>query len=85
VVLRVVEDDEKGTRRCHWWTQIQDLSPPGWGLDARLMTLLCMQIIVTKSKKVKTGCNLAESSMEGCGSKRDNLPMMVMMMIWKAF
>jgi hypothetical protein len=27
------------------------------------------QIIVAKSKEVKTGCNLAESSKEGYGSK----------------
>jgi hypothetical protein len=28
------------------------------------------KIIVAESKEVKTGCNLAESSREGCGSKR---------------
>jgi hypothetical protein len=33
-----------------------------------------------KFKEVKTGCNLAESSKEGCGSKRAVLPMMMMMM-----
>jgi hypothetical protein len=32
-----------------------------------------------KSKEVKTGCNLAESSKEGCGSKSKILPMMMMM------
>jgi hypothetical protein len=52
-----------------------------WGLDARLTTLLCKKIIVTKSKEVKTGCNRAESSTEGCGSKRTVLPMMMMMMM----
>jgi hypothetical protein len=31
-----------------------------------------------KSKEVKTGSNLAESSKEGYGSKRDVLPMMMM-------
>jgi hypothetical protein len=29
-----------------------------------------------KSKDVKTGCNLRESSKEGCGSKRSVLPVM---------
>jgi hypothetical protein len=44
------------------------------------------KIIVTKSKEVKTGYNLTDSSKEGCGSKRDVLSMMVMiMMIWKEF
>jgi hypothetical protein len=48
-------------------------------LDARLTTLLCKKIhIFTKSKEVKTGYNLAESSKEGCGSKRAVLPMMMM-------
>jgi hypothetical protein len=37
------------------------------------MTLLCKKI-VAKSKEVKTGCNLAESSKEAYGSKRDVLP-----------
>jgi hypothetical protein len=39
-------------------------------LDARLKTLLCEEIILAKSKEVKPGCNLAESSNKGCGSKR---------------
>jgi hypothetical protein len=42
------------------------------------MTLLCKQIIVAKSKEVKTGwskTNVAESSKEGYGSKRAVLPM----------
>jgi hypothetical protein len=34
-----------------------------------------------KSKKAKTGCNLAESTKEGYGSKRAVLPMMMMMMM----
>jgi hypothetical protein len=33
-----------------------------------------------KSKEVKTGCNLAESCKEGCGSKRAVLPVMIVMM-----
>jgi hypothetical protein len=28
------------------------------------------KIIIAKTKEVKTGCNLAESSKEGCWSKR---------------
>jgi hypothetical protein len=49
-------------------------------LDARLATLLCKRkITVAKSKEVKTGSNLAESSKEGYGSKRAVLPMMMMM------
>jgi hypothetical protein len=38
-------------------------------LDARLTTLLCKKVIVTKSEEVKTGPNLAESSDE-CGSDK---------------
>jgi hypothetical protein len=34
------------------------------------MTLLCKNLLVTKSKEVKTGCKLAESSKEGYGSKK---------------
>jgi hypothetical protein len=36
---------------------------------------------VAKSKEVKTGCNLAESSKEVYGSKRAVLPMMMIMML----
>jgi hypothetical protein len=31
-----------------------ETSPPGLGLDARLMTLLCKKITVVKSKEVKS-------------------------------
>jgi hypothetical protein len=34
---------------------------------------------------VKTGCNLAESSKESCGSKRIGFPMMIMMMMMMMF
>jgi hypothetical protein len=34
------------------------------------MAMLCKKITAAKSKEVKTGCNLAESSKEGYGSKR---------------
>jgi hypothetical protein len=51
-------------------------------LDAGLTTLLRKKITVAKSKEMETGCSLAESSKEGCGSKRAVLPMMMMMMIF---
>jgi hypothetical protein len=38
------------------------------GDDVSLQTKI---YIVAKFKEAKTGCNLAESSKEGCGSKRD--------------
>jgi hypothetical protein len=38
-----------------------------------------------KSKEVKTGCNLAESSMEGYGPKRGVLPMMTVMYSFSLF
>jgi hypothetical protein len=60
----------------HWGTYILGPGPPGWGLDARLTTLLCKKI-VTKSKDVKTRFNLAEYSEEGYGSKSYVLPMMI--------
>jgi hypothetical protein len=34
------------------------------------------KITVAKSEEMKTGCNLAESSKEGCGSKRVVMVMM---------
>jgi hypothetical protein len=40
-----------------------------------------VRIIVAKSKEVKPGCNLAESSKESYGSNRAVLPMMMMMMM----
>jgi hypothetical protein len=42
--------------------------------------LLSKNIIVAKSKEVKTGCNMAEPFKEDYGSKRAVLPMMMMMM-----
>jgi hypothetical protein len=42
--------------------------------------LVLWKISVAKSKEVKTGCNLAEFSEEGYGSKRAAFPMMTMMM-----
>jgi hypothetical protein len=44
-----------------------------------LTTLLCKnKYIVAKSKEVKSGCNMTESSKEGYGSKRAVLPTMMM-------
>jgi hypothetical protein len=34
------------------------------------MTLLCIKLTVARSKEVKTGCSLAESSKKGRSSKR---------------
>jgi hypothetical protein len=45
-----------------------------------------MKCTVAKSKEVKTGSSLPESSKEGCNSKRAVLPMMMMMIaikIWR--
>jgi hypothetical protein len=52
------------------------------GLDARLTTLLCKKKIVAKSKEVKSGCNLAESSKKGYGSKGAVSPM-IMVLIYR--
>jgi hypothetical protein len=38
----------------HWGTQVQGPCLSGWGLDARLKTLLCKIIIDVKSKEVGT-------------------------------
>jgi hypothetical protein len=37
---------------------------PGGGLDARIMTLRCKNIIVAKSEEVKPGSSVVESSKE---------------------
>jgi hypothetical protein len=46
-----------------------------------MLTTSCKNTIVTKSKDMKIGCNLAESSKESYGSKRAVLLMMMIMMI----
>jgi hypothetical protein len=56
-------------------------SPPGWGLNARLMTLLCKKITVTRSKEAKAGSSLEESSKEGYGSKNTVLLLMKIMVV----
>jgi hypothetical protein len=75
---------EPGAWVYNWATlSLDDINigpcPPRWGLDAKLRTVLCT-ITVAKSKEVKIGCNLTESSKEGYGSKRAVLPMMMMNM-----
>jgi hypothetical protein len=57
------------------------VDPPGWGLDARLTTLLCKKVAVTKSKEVKTGCNLTESSKEGYGQKKGSFTIVVVLVV----
>jgi hypothetical protein len=55
-------------------------------LDDILTTLLCKTITVAKSKEVKTGSNLSESSKEDHGSKMAVSPpttTTMMMMIMK--
>jgi hypothetical protein len=59
-------------------TPVQGPGSSGWGLDVRLTTLLCKEIIVAKSEVVKTQSDPAESSKEDCGSERTILPMMMM-------
>jgi hypothetical protein len=46
-----------------------------------MTTLLCEKIVVAKSKEMKPGSNLTESSEQGYGSKMAVSPMMMMMMI----
>jgi hypothetical protein len=57
----------------------QDLWICSQTLTTRQQRRSCKEIIAAKSKEVKTGCNLAESSKEGYGSERAVLLMMVMM------
>jgi hypothetical protein len=57
---------------CHWEIYVRDMVLQIGGLDARLTTLLCTKISVVKSKEVKTGCNLAESSKESYADDDDN-------------
>jgi hypothetical protein len=54
---------------CNWatlslGTQRQRPGPPGWGLDAGLMTLPYRKI-VTKTKEAKTRTNLTEFCKDG--------------------
>jgi hypothetical protein len=64
---------------CHWGKYIEGPGPPGGGLDARVTTLLYKKRVVEKSKEVKTGSNLTESSKECYGTKSAVLPLMMMM------
>jgi hypothetical protein len=74
LALRVVKDDEKGTRCLGVKLFLGDINkepwPSGWGLEPGLTILLCERIIVAKSKEVKTGYSLAEYSEERYDSER---------------
>jgi Na+/glutamate symporter len=50
-------------------------------LVAKLTNLLCKIIFVCKFKIVTSGWNVAESSIEGCGSKRGVLPVVMTMVM----
>jgi hypothetical protein len=66
----------------NWATlSLGDMNAVTWSsrLDARLTTLLYKTIIIEKYEEVKTGCNLAEFSRKGYGSKRTVLPVIMMM------
>jgi hypothetical protein len=54
------------------WEPSPVLQVLGW-------TLFCIKIIVAKSEEMRSGRNLAESSKEGFGSKREVLSMNMMM------
>jgi hypothetical protein len=66
---------------------IGDINAETWssklGVDARLKSLLCRKITVAKFRFLKTGCNLAGSSKEACGTKSAVLPMMMIMIVLK--
>jgi hypothetical protein len=47
-----------------------------------MTTFSVKKITAAKSKEMKTGCNLAGSSKEGCGSKRAVLLVMMMIIIF---
>jgi hypothetical protein len=50
-------------------------------LDTTLTTLLCKKVTVGNYEEVKTGCKLAGSSKEGCGSKRDISQIIIIIII----
>jgi hypothetical protein len=68
---------------CHPVTErhkYRDVVPPVVGVERKTDELaLQLKNIVAKSKDVKTGSNLAESSEEVCGSNRAVLPILMMM------
>jgi hypothetical protein len=41
----------------------------GLGVRRKAKDPVCKRIIVAKCREVKTGCNMVESSGDGCGSK----------------
>jgi hypothetical protein len=40
-----------------------------FGFDSRLQTLICNELVVMKSKEVRTGCNPAKSSNEAVAQR----------------
>jgi hypothetical protein len=86
VALRVVEGNERGTQclgvyRGHPVTggrKYTDLVLQVAGWTQGWLHCSVKRNIVAKSKEVKTGCKLAESSKEACGSEGAVLPTMVM-------
>jgi hypothetical protein len=88
VALRVVEGDEKGIRCLGGITGppvTGDINIETWfsrlGIARKADDIALKNLIVAKSKEVKTGCKSGRSSKEGCGSKRAVFPMMMMMMM----
>jgi hypothetical protein len=63
-----------------WRNKKQRPDSAGLGLDSRLKTLICKEIIVTKSKEVKTDRNPAKSSNEAV-PQNGLLPVVTMMMM----
>jgi hypothetical protein len=68
VALRAVEGDEKETGCLGYkWANLSVGGINTGTCFPRLTTFACKEIIVAKSKEMKTGCSLAESSKESCG------------------
>jgi hypothetical protein len=63
---------------CHWGTLIQRHGPQGWGLDARLMTLLCKKKCYCK---IGWSTNLAVFSKDGYGSGRAVLLLLLLLLM----
>jgi hypothetical protein len=77
---------------CHWGTYMQRLSPPGWGLDARLRTSLCKKkaLLLWNPKKWRPDALIEKSNRIFKGRQwlkkgyfandNDDILMMMMMM-----
>jgi hypothetical protein len=61
----------------HFCTVTDTIALPCCGLEARPTTLLRKKSLLRKQSENRMK-NLAESSKEGCGSKRADLPIMMM-------